>query len=237
MVFRTPIRPSISRRSALIFFWDLGVIYYPTKCKVIFAFDFGQSIFFEEFGYLGWMEMSAQCKIIDMTDFSPKAKRPALPKLSNIADLLACVDNLINLSIRVFKPEVVDEITRLKVFLHRNQNKIKERIQQSQAIVERLSDWTKDMLPQLRMGFEAGTSGMLNEYRTRLHFNASEYTRWDQEKGQARKCKGTNFTVPAYSQSHPAPRWEESMLPELDSQGLFGRRQYVFQRCVLPLCT
>jgi hypothetical protein len=83
---------------------DLGVIYYPTKCKGIFSFDFGQSVFIEEFGYLGWMEMSAQCELIDMTDFSPKAKRPALPKLSTIADLLACVDNLINLSIRVFKP-------------------------------------------------------------------------------------------------------------------------------------
>jgi hypothetical protein len=33
---------------------DLGVIYYPTKCKGIFSFDFGQSVFIEEFGYLGW---------------------------------------------------------------------------------------------------------------------------------------------------------------------------------------
>ncbi len=39
---------------------DLGVIYYPTKCKGIFSFDFGQSVFIEEFGYLGWMEMSVQ---------------------------------------------------------------------------------------------------------------------------------------------------------------------------------
>jgi hypothetical protein len=62
------------------------------------------------------MEVSAQCKLFDMTDFSPKAKRPTPPKLNSIADLLACVDNLINLSIRVFKPEVVDEITRLKAF-------------------------------------------------------------------------------------------------------------------------
>ncbi len=71
---------------------------------------------------------------------SPNAKRPTLPNLYVIADLLACVDNLINLSIRVFKPEVVDEITRLKAFSHRNQNEIKERILQSPAIVERLSD-------------------------------------------------------------------------------------------------
>jgi hypothetical protein len=155
---------------------DLGVIYYPTKCKGIFSFDFGQSVFIEEFGYLGWMEMSVQCKLIDMTDFPPKAKRPTLPKLNTIAELLACVDNLINLSIRVFKPEVVDEITRLKAFLHRNQNEIKERVQQSPAIVERLVDWTNDTLRRLRVGFEAGTSEMLHQYRTRLHVNASEYT-------------------------------------------------------------
>jgi hypothetical protein len=95
MVSRNPIRPSFSR--------DLGVIYNPTKCKGSFSIDFGQSVFIEEFGYLEWMEMSAQCKLIDMTDFPPKAKRPTLPKLYNIADLLACVDNLINMSIRVFK--------------------------------------------------------------------------------------------------------------------------------------
>jgi hypothetical protein len=43
------------------------------------------------------------------------------------------------------------------------------------GIVERLSDWTNDMLRRLRMGSEAGTSEMLNEYRTCLHVNASEY--------------------------------------------------------------
>jgi hypothetical protein len=31
------------------------------------------------------------------------------------------------------------------------------------------------MFCRLRMGLEAGTSEMLNEYRTRLHVNASEY--------------------------------------------------------------
>ncbi len=35
------------------FLRDLGVIYYATKCKGIFSFDFGQSVFIEEFGYLG----------------------------------------------------------------------------------------------------------------------------------------------------------------------------------------
>jgi hypothetical protein len=60
-------------------------------------------------------------------------------------------------------------------FFHINQNEIKERILQSPAIVERLSDRANDMLRRLRIGFEAATSEMLNEYRTRLHVNASEY--------------------------------------------------------------
>jgi hypothetical protein len=117
---------------------DFGVIYYPTKCKGLFSFDFGQLVFIEELGFLGWMEMSAQCKLIYMTDFSLKVKRPNLPKLYTIADLLVCVVNLINLLLRIFKPFVVDEITWLKAFLHRNQNETKEQVQQSPVIVERL---------------------------------------------------------------------------------------------------
>jgi hypothetical protein len=80
------------------FWWDLAVIYYPTKCKGIFSFDFGQSVFIEEFGYLGWMEMSVQCKLIGMTDFSPKAKHPTLPKLNSIADLLSHFNDTLTIS-------------------------------------------------------------------------------------------------------------------------------------------
>jgi hypothetical protein len=119
--------------------------------------------------------MSAQCKLIDITDFPLKAKRPILPNLCTIADLWVCVDNLMNLSLRIFKPDMVDKITRLKAFLHRNQYEIKEREQQSLVIVKRVMDWTNDMLRRLGMGLEAGASEMLNEYRTRLHVNTSEY--------------------------------------------------------------
>ncbi len=154
---------------------DLGVIYYPSKCKGIFSFDFGQSVFIEEFGYLGWLEISAQCKLVDKTDFSPTAKRPELPKITTIMDLQACIDNILNLSMKIFKQEVVDEITRLKAFLHRNQNDIKEREKQSTVTDSRLTDWANDMLRRLRMGLEAGTSDMMNEYRIRLHINATEY--------------------------------------------------------------
>jgi hypothetical protein len=62
-----------------------------------------------------------------------------------------------------------------KHFLHSNQNEVKERVEQSPVIVERLADWTNDMLRRPKMGFEAGTSEMLNEYRTRLHVNAPKY--------------------------------------------------------------
>ncbi len=63
---------------------NLGAICYPTKCKGIFSFDFGHSAFIGEFRYLKWMELSAQRKHIDVTDFSTKAKPPTLPKLYNI---------------------------------------------------------------------------------------------------------------------------------------------------------
>jgi hypothetical protein len=154
---------------------DLGVIFYPAKCKGIFSFDFGQSVFIEEFSYSGYLEITAQCKQVDMTDFSPKAKRPALLKLTTIAELLACIDNLLNLANKIFKPEVTDEVTRLKAFLYRNQNEIKDRQSQSPRMVERLTDWTNDMLRRLRMGFDAGTTDMMNEYRTRIHITAAEY--------------------------------------------------------------
>jgi hypothetical protein len=86
MVSRIPIRPSFSRRSAHF----LGIwVLFITQPNASFSFDFGHSVFIEEFGYLGWMVMSFQCKLIDRTDFSPKAKRPNLPKLNNIVDLLA----------------------------------------------------------------------------------------------------------------------------------------------------
>jgi hypothetical protein len=82
------------------------------------------------------------------------------------------------------------------------------------------------------MGFEAGTAKMLNEYRTRLHVNASEYVHvmtsamWDSiariksihhstkgipvardvpEEGQVRQCQETNCTVSAYSKNRLAP--------------------------------
>jgi hypothetical protein len=155
---------------------DLGVIYYPTKCKGIFSFDFGQSVFIEEFGYMGYQAISAQVKLLDMTDFSPKAKRPTLPKLTSILDLLACIENLVNLAMKVFKFDVVEEISRLKGFLHSNQNEIKDREKQSPVVIERLTDWTNDMLRRLRLGLEAGTSEMMNEYRSRLHVTATEYS-------------------------------------------------------------
>ncbi len=74
------------------------------------------------------------------------AKSPTWSKLSTIADLLACIDNLVNLTIKIFKGEVTDEISRLKAFLHRNQNEIMVRERQSPVIVERLTNWTHDIL-------------------------------------------------------------------------------------------
>jgi hypothetical protein len=61
-----------------------------------------------------------------------------------------------HLSLRLFKPDAVDEITRLKASLYRNQNEIKEREQQSPAIVEQHTYWKNNMLHRPRMRLEAG---------------------------------------------------------------------------------
>jgi hypothetical protein len=75
-------------------------------------------VIINEFGYLGWMEMCTHCKLVDMTDFSTNAKCPTLPKLYIIVGPLAYVDNLLNLAMKIFKYEVIDELSRLKAFLH-----------------------------------------------------------------------------------------------------------------------
>ncbi len=130
--------------------------------------------------------------------------------------------------------------------------------------MERLSDWTNDMLSRLRMGFKAGTSEMLDEYRTRLHVNASEHAHvmtsamWGSitrlksfhhsTEGPPVARDGTRKRGKRENVKEEIARFQlirkvirphddkKIMLPELDIQGLFGWRQYVFQRWVLPLC-
>jgi hypothetical protein len=63
---------------------DMGDLFNPTKCKGIFAFEFGESVFIEEFQYSGWQAIAAQSKLVDMNDFSNKAKRPELPVQSSV---------------------------------------------------------------------------------------------------------------------------------------------------------
>ncbi len=72
------------------------------------SFAFDQSIFIEKFCYSEWLEISVQCKIVDMTDFSTKAKHPTSPKPCTIADLLTCIDNLVTFT-RRFKYKVIKE--------------------------------------------------------------------------------------------------------------------------------
>jgi hypothetical protein len=78
----------------------MGVLVYPTKCKGIFAFEFGETVFIEEFKYSDWQAIAAQSKLVDMNDYSNKAKRPELPVLTSVGDLVACDDNFLHLAER-----------------------------------------------------------------------------------------------------------------------------------------
>ena len=57
-----------------------------------------------------------------------------------------CIVNLVNLTIKIDKGEVIDEISRLKAFLHSKQSEIKDRERQRPIIVESLADWTNNTL-------------------------------------------------------------------------------------------
>jgi hypothetical protein len=62
---RIPIRPSFSRRSAhFLGIWVSFIIYYPTKCEGFFSFDFGQSVFIEEFATLGGWRCSFSASLL-----------------------------------------------------------------------------------------------------------------------------------------------------------------------------
>jgi hypothetical protein len=104
--------------------WDMGVLFYPTKCKGIFAFEFGETVFIEEFQYSDWRAITAQSKSVDMNDLSNKTKHPELPVLTCVGDLIVCLDYFLHLAERIFKVEVVEEVRRIATLLRRNQSNI-----------------------------------------------------------------------------------------------------------------
>jgi hypothetical protein len=152
---------------------DMGVLFYPTKCKGIFAFEFGESVFIEEFQYSDWQAIAAQSKLVDMNDFSNKAKRPELPVLSSVGDLVACLDNFLHLAERIFKVEVIEEVRRIATFLRRNQSNISSH---GVNIVAPLTLWTNQLLFKLRVAFESGSAEQLHEFRVAIHVNATEFS-------------------------------------------------------------
>jgi hypothetical protein len=123
-VLGTPYQnPSVFFAALRSYSRDMGVLFYPTKCKGIFAFEFGETVFIEEFQYSDWQAIAAQSKLVDMNDFS-KAKRPELPVLNSVDDLVACLDNFLHLAERIFKVEVVKDVRSIATFLRRNQTNI-----------------------------------------------------------------------------------------------------------------
>ena len=152
---------------------DMGILFYPTKCKGIFAFEFGETVFIQEFQYMDWQELAKLSQEVDMTDFSHKAKRPTLPILDSIGKLIACLDNLVLLAGRIFKQAVVEEILRIGTFLRRNQNAINVH---GPAVIGPLTLWVNQQLFMLRVALESGSPDQLHEFRTSLHVNAAEYS-------------------------------------------------------------
>ena len=152
---------------------DMGVLFYPTKCKGVFAFEFGETVFIEEFQYCDWQTIAAQSKLVDLNDFSNKAKRPELPCLASVGELVACLDNFLHLVERIFKPTVVDDIRRIATFLRRNQSSIGAH---GPAIVEPLTLWANQLLFKLRVALESGCPDQLQTFRAAIHVNATEFS-------------------------------------------------------------
>jgi hypothetical protein len=150
----------------------MGVLFYPTKCKDIFAFEFSEAVFIEEFQYSDWQAIAAQSNSVDMNDFSNKAKRPELPVLNSFGDLVACLDNFLHLAERIFIVEVVEEVRRIATFLRRNQSNISSH---GANIVEPLTLWTNQLLFKLRVALESSSAEQLHEFRLAIHINATDF--------------------------------------------------------------
>jgi hypothetical protein len=149
-----------------------GVLFYPTKCKGIFAFEFGETVFIEEFQYSDCQAVAAQSKLVDMNDFSNKAKRPELPVLNSVGDLFACLDNFLHLAERIFKVEVVEEVQRIATFLRSNQANIGSHVAN---IVGPITLWTNQLFFKLRVALESGSAEQLHEFRLAIHINATVF--------------------------------------------------------------
>ncbi len=75
-------------------------------------------------------------------------------KASTITDLFfVCMDNLVNLAMKIFKYEMIDKISHLKAFLLCNHDEIKDRERQSSVIVERLTELDKGCAAAPANGF------------------------------------------------------------------------------------
>ena len=102
---------------------DLGVLFYPGFCKGAFSFEFGRSVQIQELFYGDWIALAERSEGIDMADFSTKAKKPKIPTLLSIGDLVQCVSNLLGLADTIYQPPVCSALQRLRGFLLAQQPK------------------------------------------------------------------------------------------------------------------
>ena len=93
-----------------------------------------------------------------MGDFSGKASKPKLPTLSSVADLISCLDKLIDVADVVYKPMVSSAVTRLRKFLT-SQKAVWE--PKGTEGVTHLTRWTNNRLFALRLAFSSKSGNAL----------------------------------------------------------------------------
>ena len=77
-----------------------------------------------KFLYSDWEALAERASTIDMSDFSYKAKKPTLPTLTNISDLLQCLDTILHISAMLFKSALCQGVAKLRQFLQQQQPKL-----------------------------------------------------------------------------------------------------------------
>ena len=102
---------------------DLGVLFYPGLCKAAFSFEFGRSVQIQELMYGDWISIAEKSEGVDMADFSSKAKKPKVPMLQSISELVQCVSNLSGLAEAIYRAPICAALQRLRAFLLTQQPK------------------------------------------------------------------------------------------------------------------
>ena len=150
---------------------ELGICFYPALCKGLYWFAFGRGIDVSEFLFADWETLAERASDIDMTDFSHKAKKPTIPTLTCISDLLQCLDTILHLSTLLFKPALCQGVAKLRQFVQQQQPKL---TQHCPGIMKGLLLWVNSRLFALRVAL-SHDGGTIHAVVQSFSCTASEY--------------------------------------------------------------